>query len=238
MTEAESMEGAAAAAAVPPMAGACEPARLLRMSRGFSCLFWSMPLFSTAHAMALASILPVRWMIGMLLACFLPVVCGLWMLRACGDLTPRWGVKIGRVFLLTFIALYLCPFLAWWIAAPLQVYFAANAAAHYVVMAGLLAGLNRLAGEGARGMGDTPLRRESQAGLIMVLWLSACTVGALAWLFHRAGVLEAGTATVLAQLAELPTEARYLFLLPYAMTAYVMWRAKETGFRRAIRAEP
>jgi hypothetical protein len=79
----------------------------------------------------------------------------------------------------------------------------------------------------------TALRRESLAGLIMVLWLSGCTVAALGWLFHRAGVLEAGLPTVLAQLAQLPREARTLFLLPYAMTAYVMWRTKETGFRRA-----
>ena len=237
MKESESM-AAAIEAPAPAATGACDPARLLRMSRGFSCLFWSLPLLSTAHAMALVSTLPVRWMIGMLLACFLPLACGLWMLRASGDLTPKWGAKIGRVSLLAFMAVYLCPFLAWWIFAPMQVYFAVNAAVHYVVMIGLLAGLNRLAGEGARWMDDTPLRRESQAGLIMVLWLSACTVGALAWLFHHAGVLEAGVPTVLAQLAELPTEARTLFLLPYAMTAYVMWRAKESGFRRAIRTGP
>ena len=66
-----------------------------------------------------------------------------------------------------------------------------------------------------------------------VLWLSACTVGALAWLFHRAGLLEAGLAAVLARLADLPAEARALFLLPYAMTAYVAWRTKEAAFRRA-----
>jgi hypothetical protein len=223
--------------AVPP-AAACDPARLLRMSRGFSCLFWSLPLLSTAYALALVSTLPVRGMIGLQLACFLPLACGLWMLRASGDLTPRWGAKIGHVLWMTFIALSLCPFLVWWVEAPMRVYFAANAAAHYVVMVGVLAGLNRLAGEGARWMGDPALRRESQAGLVMVLWLSLCTAGALAWLFHRAGVLEAGVPTVLAQLAELPTEARYLFLLPYAMTAYVMWRAKETGFRLAVRAGP
>ena len=41
------------------------------------------------------------------------------------------------------------------------------------------------------------------------------------------------SATVLVQLAELPREAQSLFMLPYAMTAYTMWRAKETGFRRA-----
>jgi hypothetical protein len=69
----------------------------------------------------------------------------------------------------------------------------------------------------------------------MVLWLSGCTVAALAWLFHRAGLLEAGVPRVLAQLSQLPSEARTLFLLPFAMTAYVMWRAKETGFRRAVK---
>jgi hypothetical protein len=214
------------------------PARLLRMSRGFSCLFWSMPFFSTAHVMALMSFLPVRWMIGVLLACFLPLACGLWMLRACGDLTPRWNGKLGRISLLAFIAMCLCPFLAWWRGAPTRIYFAANAGAHYVAMVALLAGLNRLAAESARRMGDPSLRRESQAGLVLVLWLSGCTVGALAWLFQRAGVLEAGLPTVLLHLSQLRGEAHMLFLLPYAMTAYVMWRAKETGFRCAVGTAP
>ncbi len=210
------------------------PGHLLRMSRGFSCLFWSMPLLSMAHAAALLSLLPSHWMFALLLASFLPLGCGLWMLRASGDLTPRWGGRIGQASLLAMVGMYLCPFLVWWVAVPSKLYFAANAAAHYVAMVGLLAALNRLAGECARGWGDAPLRRESAAGVGMVLWLSGCTVAALAWLFHRAGILDAGMPTVLEQLAELPREARYLFLLPYAMTAYVMWRAKETGFRMAI----
>jgi hypothetical protein len=215
-----------------------QPARLVRISRGFSCLFWSLPLLAASQAFTFGFFLPARWMFGLLLVCFLPLVCGLWMLRASGNLTPRWSAMIGRVSLLAFVAIYLCPFLLWWNLAPTRLYFAVNAALHYGVMIGLLAGLNRLAGECARGLGDTPLRREAQAGWIMVLWLSGCTVGALTWLFHRAGVLEAGMPTVLAQWAELPSEARTLFLLPYAMTAYVMWRAKETGFHRAGGAAP
>jgi hypothetical protein len=215
----------------------CDPTHLLRVSRGFSCLFWSLPLISMAHAAAFVALLPARWMLGLLLACFLPLVCGLWMLRACRDLTPRWGARIGQVSWLALVAIYLCPFLVWWSHAPTRLYFAVNAAALYVVMIGLLAGMNRLAGAFADGLGDTALRRESLAGLVMVLWLSGCTVGALAWLFHRVGILEQGLVLMLAQLAQLPKEARYLFLLPYAMTAYVMWRAKETGFRRAVRAD-
>jgi hypothetical protein len=72
----------------------------------------------------------------------------------------------------------------------------------------------------------------------MVAGMSLCTVTALVWLFHRAGLLEAGVPTLLAQLSRLTGETRTLLLLPYAMTAYVMWRAKEAGFRRAVdRAE-
>ena len=221
---------------IPAEAAAGDPARLVRMSRGYACLFWSLPLLSVAHALALAVFLSPRWMIGALAGSFLPLACGLWMLRAGGAGAARENARLGRVALLALVAADLSPFLVWWSVAPTRIYFAANAGAHYVAMIGLLAGLNGLAAESARRMGDAALRRESQAGLAMVLWLSVCTVGALVWLFHRAGVLEAGAPTVLAQLAQLPREARTLFVLPYAMTAYVMWRAKETGFRRAVPA--
>ncbi len=217
---------------------AADPARLLRMARGFSCLFWSLPLLSASHAVALSPDLPSRWLFVLMPACFPPLAWGLWMLRASGDLTPRWKTKVGRAALLALAAAGLCPFLAWWSFAPLRLYFAANAGLHYGASVGLLVALNQLAGEGGRWLGDASLRRESMAGLGMVAWLSACTAGALAWLFHRAGILEAGLPTVLGQLAELPREARHLFLLPYAVTAYVMWRAKETGFRRAASFAP
>lgn len=204
------------------------------MSRGFSCVFWSLPLFSAAQGMALLSHLSVRGTFALLLAPYLLLACGLWMLQTGAGLTARWGATARRVSLLAVVAMGLCPFWVWWNLAPTRLYFAANAAAHYLAMLGLLAGLNRLAGECAQGLEDVPLRREARAGFWMVLWLGGCTVSSLAWLFHRSGFLEAGLPTVLARLAELPNEARYLFLLPYAMTAYVMWRAKETGFRHAV----
>ena len=220
------------AAAGPPEGPV--PARLLRVSRGFSCLFWSLPLLSAVHALVLASFLPARWLLGLQPLSFLPLICGLWMLRASGGLTPRWSVRISRLSFLTLVAVYLGPFLVWWTLAPLRLYFAVNAGLHYLATVALLMALNALAAECARGLGDAPLRREALAGLGMVLALSVCTLGALAVLFQRAGLLAAGPAAVLSQLARLPGEARSLFLLPYAMTAYVMWRAKETGFRRAV----
>ena len=214
--------------------GGLEPARLLRVSRGFSCLFWSLPLLSTAHALVLASFLPPRWLLGLQPVCFLPLICGLWLLRASGPLTPRWSIRIGRISLLALTAIYLGPFVVWWTLVPLRLYFAVNTGLHYLVTIALLAALNGLAAECARGLGDAPLKREALAGLGMALLLSICTVGALMVLFQRAGLLAAGVPAVLSQLAQLPGEARALFLLPYAMTAYVMWRAKETGFRLAV----
>ena len=226
-------EPAASVWPAAPERAAGSAAQVLRISRGFSCVFWSLPLLSAAHAAALGGALPARWMAGGLPLCFVPLAYGLWLLRAGGEPTPKWRAKIARVSLLALVVAGLCPFLAWWNQAPTQLYFAANAGVHYLALVALLAGVTRLASEEARWLGDAALRRESAAGLGMVLWLSACTAGALAWLFHRAGLLEAGLPTVLAQLAALPGEARTLLLLPYAMTAYVAWRAKETGFRRA-----
>ena len=210
-----------------------ESARMLRMSRGFSCLFWSLPVLAAAHAVALLPVLSIRAAIGMLLLGFLPLLCGLWRLRLCGALTARWGRRLGGVAALAFAAMYLCPFPAWWRAFPMQGYLAANMVAHYLVTVGLLAGLNRMAAEAAQWMEDATLHREALAGMGMVWWLSGCTLAALAWLFHRAGLWAAGWTTVLEQAAQLPGEARYLLLLPYAMTAYVMWRTKESGFQRA-----
>lgn len=209
--------------------------RWLRLTRGFSGLFWGMPALAGVHALSLMGLMPVRWGIGIHLTGFVPLVAGLWRLRVAGDLTPRWVRRIGRVLLLSLMAMYLSPFLVWWVAMPTRTYFAANAAAHYIVMVALMSELCRLAGEGGRWMEDRGLLREARAGLGMVLWLSGCTLAALAILFHRAGLLAEGLAVVLLQLGRLPREARLLFLLPYAMTAYVMWRAKETCLRRMAR---
>ena len=214
-----------------PAHGPAAPA--LRLARGFSCLFWSLPPMAAAHAAALGGLLPARETAALMAASCAPLAIGLWMLRAAGLGQPDWRTRLGRVGLLALATAGLGPFLAWWTQAPAQGYLAANAGAHFATLVALLAGVNRLAGAAARGLDDAALRREALAGLGMVLWLSACTVGALAWLFHRAGLLEAGLAAVLARLADLPAEARALFLLPYAMTAYVAWRTKEAAFRRA-----
>lgn len=188
---------------------------------------------AAAHAAALGALLPPREAALLMAVSCAPLAVGLGTLRAAGAAESGWRARTARVGLLALAAAGLGPFVAWWVQTPGQPYFAVNAALHYVALIALLVGANRLAGAAAGGLGDSPLRREALAGLGMVLWLSACTVGALAWLFHRAGLLEAGAATVLARLAELPAEARALFLLPYAMTAYVAWRTKETAFRRA-----
>ena len=134
-----------------------------------------------------------------------------------------------------FLALgvmYVSPFLAWWSAAPLVPYFAANVAAYVLGMVGVMVLLMGLSVEAGRWLGDASLRQEARAGSGMAVWLVACTAGALAWMYHRAGVFDAGLLTLMAQVARLSKEARMLFLLPYAMTAYVMWRSRDAALRR------
>ncbi|HPY62303.1 MAG TPA: hypothetical protein PLJ22_04095 [Kiritimatiellia bacterium] len=205
----------------------------LRLARGFSSAFWSLPLMAALHAAALARLGPAAWVVTGLPASFLPLAWGLWLMMSVAPDDARWRSRVRRVGWLTLITAWLSPFLPWWLGVPQLDYLAVNAGLHYLLLIACLMSLNGLAAAYAARTGDTALRREAFAGLWMVLWLSLCTVGVLLWLFHRAGLLGAGLPAILRELAELPREAQSLFLLPYAMTAYVLWRAKETGFRLA-----
>ena len=118
---------------VPP------PARLLRMTRGFSCLFWSMPLLAMANAAAFAGLLPARWLTPAWLGGCLPLACGLLLLRAAAAADSRERRAVERMLGLALLAAGLAPFRAWWGHAPERIYFAANAGLHYGVMIGLLA---------------------------------------------------------------------------------------------------
>ena len=120
-----------------------EPARMLRLARGFSCVFWSLPLLSAAHAAALLPGLTPRAATGALLAGYAPLLWGLWRLWRCGALTPRWRRRLGGGTVLVFGAMFLSPFPAWWREAPLQTYLAVNVLVHYLVTVGWLAAMNR-----------------------------------------------------------------------------------------------
>lgn len=93
-------------------------AQWLEVSRGFSSLFWGMPAMALAHAAALAGLWPVRVMIGVAVASFLPVGHGLWRLRSVGELTPRWRRRTGQAAGLALATAYLSPFLVWWSVWP------------------------------------------------------------------------------------------------------------------------
>jgi len=218
---------------IPP--DTARPLKVLDAARGFSCLFWGMPVLAAGHALAMVAPWPAKWLSGGLLAAYLPILCGLWRVRrsGCGD--SAWTRRVEGLLGTALAAAALAPFLPWWIQSPLQRYFAVNALLFLLVQLLLLVGTNRLAGAMGHRLGDRGLRREARAGIGMVIWLSGCSAAALAWLFYRAGLFEAGWPTVMMQLTQLPREARTLFLLPYAMTSYVMWRARETAFRQAKR---
>ncbi|MDR0993469.1 MAG: hypothetical protein LBN38_02725 [Verrucomicrobiota bacterium] len=200
---------------------------ILRAARGFSNLFWSLPLLLLAQAVTLWGLLPPYITALLLPLCFLPLITGLHMTR------PSHGPSPQGAWALLAVAMALSPFLSWWSQAPAHLYFAANVVAHSVVLLLLLLALDHHAARFAASMGENGLRREANAGFGMVLWLGVCTLSALVWLFYRSGILAAGLDATLMQLSLLPSEARYLFLLPYIMTAYVLWRTKETAFRRA-----
>lgn len=205
----------------------------LQLARGLSGAFWSLPLMAVLHALAWARLGSAAWLAVGLPASFLPLAWGLWRMYGAAEADASWRAQARGVAWLTLITAWLAPFLPWWLNVPHLDYLALNAGLHYLLLVASLTSLNALVAAYAVRANDAALRREAFAGLWMVLWLSLCTVGVLLWLFHRAGLLAAGWPAILRELAELPREAQSLFLLPYAMTAYVLWRAKEIGFRQA-----
>ena len=101
-----------------PAHGPAAPA--LRLARGFSCLFWSLPPMAAAHAAALGGLLPARETAALMAASCAPLAIGLWMLRAAGLGQPDWRTRLGRVGLLALATAGQGPFLAWWTQAQAQ----------------------------------------------------------------------------------------------------------------------
>lgn len=210
---------------------------VLEATRGFSSLFWGMPVLATAHAMALTGTWPIRWLIGSLLAGHLPVLLGLWRLKTSGLDGPGWARRLRQALWLAAGAMYFSPFVAWWHLWPEQPLFGVEAIVHYGVVMGLLIALCRLAGEASTALGDSTLRREAQVGILLVAGIALICAGLWIWMNRSTRGVPLGWGATMLQLDFLVGQARAVLLLPYASTAYVMWRAKEAGFRRTVQVD-
>ena len=197
---------------------------LVGVARGFSCIFWGIPvsllLYSGALDIRLFSFLRMpAYVLGILIT-----YIGVVFLQRAGPLSDRWRRIVRQLIVLLLVEVYLAPFVYWWRQMPQVLYFAANMAGLILCTTWVLFAINRLAGEVCKLLRDRTFLIETQ----VASWLAAAFT-----LTPVAYALYAAVRTVLQPDAgfffvfELPPWITAVVLLPFTITMAVSWKVKE-----------
>ena len=197
---------------------------LIRVARGFSCIFWGIPLslllFSGTLDIRLFSFVRMpAYVLGIFLA-----YLGAVSLQRAGPLSDTWARRVRQALFLLLVEVYLAPFVYWWRQMPQIPYFAVNMTGFILCTTWGLFVVNRLAGEVCNLLYDRTLFIEAQvAG-----WLTA---GFMIIPFAYAVCYSVWT--VLRPdddfffNLDLPLWIYVLVLLPFTITMAVSWKIKE-----------
>ena len=197
---------------------------LIRVARGFSCIFWGIPLslllFSGTLDIHLFSFvrMPVY-----VLGVFLAYIGAVFLQRA-GPLSDKWTRRVRQALFLFLVEVYLAPFVHWWRQMPQIPYFAVNMTGLvFCTTLGLFV-VNRLAGEVCKLLYDRIFFIETQ----VASWLTAGFM-----IIPFAYALCYSVRTVLRPDGDfffnldLPSWIYMLVLPPFAITMAVSWKIKE-----------
>ncbi|MBP7830859.1 MAG: hypothetical protein KA248_13185, partial [Kiritimatiellae bacterium] len=185
------------------------PGILLRMARGFSCIFWGIPLALLMFSGALDLRVTPRLRIPTFVLGLILVFAGILQLNRAPNLTPRWAGRIRHAQVTLLILVYLSPFVYWWRAMPHVAYYGVNMLAIVVTAMGGLLALNRLAEETGRLFGD---------GMVVI---EARLCGGLSVLFLLAPGAVAALRSILAAAPLENSRAWALVLVPYLMPRWM-----------------
>ncbi|HBA84977.1 MAG TPA: hypothetical protein DCZ95_12855 [Verrucomicrobia bacterium] len=207
------------------------PDQLLLLSRGFSCLFWSIPLGLLLFAMV-PQIQVLRYF--QMPSFLIGLMTGYWgliLLRKAGPITPHWPALIHRGLAIIFFQLYLAPFIQWWRVMPGVPYYFYNTAAFYLCTTWGLFLVNQLAGEAGRALHQSSFELETHlfrwASLAFML---APLLGILVMAGYASHQYESPVWLELVRLGQLlPRWVFIPLLLPFTLTMATAWKAKEHG---------
>ena len=200
------------------------PDALIRVARGFSCIFWGIPLslllFSGALDLRLFTFVRMpAYVVGIFL-----LYIGTVLLQRAGGLSDMWTRRVRQLLFLILVEVYLAPFVYWWRQMPHVTYFTANMAALVICTTWGLFAVNRLAGEVSKLLRDNTFFIETQiAGWLAVLFMLTPLVHAL-YTAIRAVLRPDGNFFFV---LELPLWIYALTLLPFTITMAVAWKTKE-----------
>jgi hypothetical protein len=213
------------------------PDQLLRAARGFSCLFWGIPLtlLLAYGAIQLQAVKGVRlppYVAGIVVS-----YIGLVYLLRAGRVSVRWPRWVGQALLATFLQIYFTPFYYWWSAMRYETFYLANVLAMLGSMVWTLYLVNKLASDLGAALGDDFLHIEARlVGWSVILLMVLPLLGAVAVSIRAAARFESSLFAELVDVVRLNEWPARLFFLPVTLTLAIAWKAKECSLRRLKRA--
>ncbi len=209
--------------------GTLTPQQLLRLARGFSRIFWGIPvsLLLFLDVLDIRLVHPVRlptYVIGVLL-----VYWGFTAFQRAAPVDRRWATLLRWGFFLLFMQIYFAPFVHWWRRYPASDYHLYNVIALLCCMMVTLLIINRLSGIVADRLGDRTFRLESNLCGFSVVMLMIVPLSTLVS-YSIWGVIRFDTSFYVELLhthQQLTRWMNALFLLPLTLTMLIAWKAKE-----------
>ena len=204
------------------------PGQLLRSARGFTSLFWGIPmmLLLMSGAVSIQSFSYMRlppYLIGVLI-----MYMGMMFLYRMSPPTPRWRRLVRQGILFSFLLVYFSPIVHWWLRRPDELFYLLNMFLLIVCVSWGLLVINLLAAELGRRMDDRAFLIEAQlcgwAAVTLVIGpaLAIGTIAVIEMIRAKCGLYEG----VLYAYHAVPHWILALFLLPFTLTMASSWQAK------------
>lgn len=207
---------------------------LLRIARGFSCLFWGLPLtvllfFRAIDVAFLNQVRMPAYLLGVAVLYF-----GMGLHYFCGLESPWWRRTARGGLFSSFLLLYFGPFVYWFSSMPrVGVYFVVNLILLMISVMWLLWSASWLSSKLGTLTGDAELAIEARvcAWSVVVLMLipSVVVVGVssiMAARYESSLVSEMQGVRLVA-----PVWVQIFYLLPLSLTMVAVWKAKERSLQ-------
>ena len=197
---------------------------LVRVARGFSCIFWGIPLSLLLYSGALdVRVFSYIRMPAYVFGIFVAYMGSVFLQRA-GALSGMWTRRVRQLIFLLLVEVYLAPFVYWWRQMPHVPYFTANMAALVICTTWTLFVINRIAGEACKLLRDSTFLLETRvAGWLAVTFM----LTPLFYALYSAVRMYLQPDGVFFFVLELPLWVYVLTLLPFTITMAVSWKMKE-----------
>jgi hypothetical protein len=207
---------------------------LVRAMRGFSYIFWGLPLTLLLYFKAVDIHVVNRFRLPTYIVGMVVIYFGLVQLLHCGIGSRQWRRTARHGLIASFLLIYLGPFVYWFQYLPrVGTYYTVNSAALLAGIIWLLYTINRLAEELGAATVDSTLRFESRLFawsvvlmMFVPLLIAAAVSSYMAMKYQSSLLTEMQTVQ-----RETPVWVYILFLLPLSLTMMSAWRGKEHCIR-------